>query len=129
MKNIWENYKKGFSNIFIFIAVIFLLMGFSFIVVFPIWFFANNFPKQYSFVVSILIFLVFAFILFQTLLKSYKKDREFFLFRVIKTLIFIICFSVSIFALFNWNRILAFLFFIAPFLLTLLLRVFGLKKE
>lgn len=129
MKNIFDNYKKTFRSLsFAFLLVLSLIL-FSFLIVFPIWFFAENFPKQYTFVVSVLILLISGFILFRLSLNKLKKGKIQYLKQVAKIAFFIFFFAISIYALFNWNRILSLLFFLAPFIILLLVENFILKKS
>lgn len=129
MKGIFKAYKKGLKLVLQILLVTIVLSAFSFLIVFPIWLFAEKFPSQYTFFCSTILCLGLVFLILKNCIKRYKHDKVKFLNSLIKFGIFSLSFIFSIYALLNINRILALITFIAPFILIFLLENVDKEKK
>lgn len=120
--------KKFFETVLRFALVVVLLTAFSFIIVYPIWFFAEHFSRQYSFAVSFLLLVALLFFVIRACIRAYRRDAKKFFRKLGKIILFVVTFAFSVFALFQWNRLSALLIFIAPFAAVLLFKVCKTKR-
>lgn len=124
MKQVLDYVKELLKSLGFMLLPLLVVLAFSLIVVFPIWFFADKFPKQYTFVVLVFFAIISVFFLIRKMYRSLKANREKFLRNLFKLFICVLFFSLAIFALFNINRLVALLFFLVPFAIFLVLGIF-----
>lgn len=117
MKDIFARYKNAFRGFGLAVVAFSVLAVFSCAIVLPIWFFAENFPRGYTIVVSGVLYAVAVLFIVKQILKSMKHDKKKFLRAVVRFFTFVGFFILSVYALFFLSRATALLFFLAPFVI------------
>lgn len=128
MKQISNYIRKLLKGVGFMVLPIFIVVAFSLVIVLPVWYFADKFPNQYTFVVLGFFSLMLIFFAIQKIVKSLKSNKENFFRGLLKFVLFVVFFSFAVFALFKVNRLVALLFFLAPFVVFLLLDIFKPAK-
>ena len=128
MKKVFSSYTKAVRVFALGLAVLLGGAIFSCALVLPIWFFAEKFPHAYTVTVTVILCLALAFLLFGYIRKSIKQDRKKFLRFAVTFGTFTFFILFSLYALFNFSRLVALLLFLTPFLLFFIAEVFKVPK-
>ncbi|PIE98027.1 MAG: hypothetical protein CR988_05230 [Treponema sp.] len=112
---------KGYKSILqTFGIVIFtsgLCIGLAFLIVFPLWFLADNSPSVYTIVFSVFFAALFLFFIFKKMFKSFKKDSLSFFISVLKFLVIVLGLALAVFAVFTQHRFIAAVVLVLSFLI------------
>lgn len=114
-KNSFTKVGAGWSIVFIIMAAA-VVCAFSFLVVLPIWFFAEHFRLGYTIIVCVILCGAILYGCYKSLKK--KADKQGFGKAVFTFFLYLGCFAAAVYTLFHVNRWIAITLMIVPFIIS-----------